>query len=168
MATAVMTRRAWAPPTHAASIAPGPSRASRVLSSPGVRTLRVGLESTPADPLLGFCLPRVFPLPADGTDLRRSSLRTLGHRSLPKLPPGPIAARAPRYHSPGSVALPLSRPPSPSKVPRTRLSRPFEQIPVRAFCSPRAPGGVAAPCEPSLDRLTALPEWNEISGSAKL
>jgi hypothetical protein len=126
------------------------------------------LDSTPADPLLGFSLPRVSPLPVDGTDFRRSSLRALRQPPLPKLPSGPETGCASRYHSPGPVALPLSRPPLPFKVPRTRATCPFEQNPVRAFCSPRAPGGVAAPCGPSLDRRAARPEWNKLSGSAKL
>jgi hypothetical protein len=164
-----MTRRAWAPPPRAASIAPGPFRASRAFSPPGVRTrTRRRLDSAPADPLLGFYLPRVFPLPADGTDFRRSSPHALAQHPLSRLPSSTGTARAPGYHSPGPVAWSLSRPPYPFKVARTRGTRPFEQLPVRAFGSPRAAGCVAAPCRPSLDRRAARPECDESSGSAKL
>jgi hypothetical protein len=147
-----MTRRIRAPPPYAASVVPKPIRAFRALSSPGVRASPGRLFDEPAAaPFLGFRLPRVSPSPADGTDLRRSSSHALerpGSRSCPRVPDTP----APRSFTPQARWHCLSR----GRLPLARFLAavqlaPLTGCPVRAFGSPRAPGGVAAPRGPSLD-----------------
>lgn len=141
-----MRRRPRATPTCAASIRTGSFHRLQGLALPGSPFIAVNCLGKPrAGPLLGLRLPRAFPPSMDRTDFAAPPLTRLNRLGFQSFPLAPEPACATEFRSTDGVALPLTRPPCPFEVSRLRTTRHFGKCPVRAFCSPRASGGVATP-----------------------